>query len=116
MDTLDDKKQSASEIPSTSSKKLFQSIKEELSGRIESAKLRASGLFDSKWYLNRWPDVRKASFDPALHFCRFGWKEGRNPNPYFDVAFYEAQMPECDRGLINPLLHYLRKGEESGLQ
>jgi hypothetical protein len=42
-----------------------------------------SGLFDSKWYLARYPDVREAGVDPAVHYLRHGAAEGRQPSPHF---------------------------------
>jgi hypothetical protein len=78
--------------------------------------LRASGLLDRDWYLERYPDVKKTEHDPYHHFCVHGWKEGRNPNAYFDTAFYRAQMPETERDSINPVLHYFQEGEARGLK
>ncbi len=41
-----------------------------------------SGLFDSSYYLINAGDVHEADVDPVAHFCRWGWKEHRNPNIY----------------------------------
>lgn len=68
--------------------------------------IRRSDLFDSDWYLERYPDVAEAQFDPALHYLRHGAGEGRNPGPWFDTKNYlEALNGEL--GEQNPLLHYL---------
>ena len=55
------------------------------------AKIAASPLFDAGWYLNRYPDVREAGIDPALHYVRIGADENRWPNPLFDPAWFEGQ-------------------------
>ena len=35
----------------------------------------------------------KPDLDPLLHFYRFGWREGRKPNRYFDPAWYLQNYP-----------------------
>jgi hypothetical protein len=45
-----------------------------------------SGLIDPNYYLINGSDVHEAELDPADHFCRYGWREGRKPNIYFDRA------------------------------
>lgn len=55
-------------------------------------------------------DVAIAGIDPALHFATFGWREGRNPNAYFDVHFYLTANPDVSAADINPLEHYLHFG------
>jgi len=77
--------------------------------------LTLSGLFNAEHYLHNNPDVQAAGLDPLVHFCRYGWREGRAPNPYFDVGFYLKQATEAAAAGLNPLLHYLRVGEAAGL-
>jgi hypothetical protein len=52
------------------------------------AVLAGSGLIDISHYLVAHSDVTEAVMDPVSHFCAFGWKEGRNPNAYFDTRWY----------------------------
>ena len=49
-----------------------------------------------------------------MHFCRYGWREGRRPNRYFDPAWYLEQHPDVRAADMNPLLHYLRHGDHEG--
>ncbi len=77
----------------------------------DTAVLAASGLFDENYYLVANHDVTDAGLDPLLHFCAFGWKEGRNPNPYFDTNWYSATNPDVAPLKVNPLIHYLLVGE-----
>jgi hypothetical protein len=72
-----------------------------------------SGLLDVAWYLAINSDVAAAGLDAAVHFCRFGWREGRKPNPWFDTGFYLLNEDIRANG-INPLLHYARYGETEG--
>ena len=52
------------------------------------------------------PDVAAAGVDPFQHYETFGWKEGRNPNAYFDVNGYLANYPDVAAAHVNPLDHY----------
>jgi len=80
----------------------------------ELEELDVSGLFDAAWYLLANSDVRVSEMDPLLHFCRYGWREGRRPNPYFDPTGYLEQHPDVRTSDMNPLLHYLRHGDHEG--
>jgi hypothetical protein len=84
------------------------------SGRAEDADeysvIQASGLFDVNYYLANYPDVRELGEDPLQHFCRFGWAEGRRPNPYFDPDWYAGTYLDKARR-DNPLVDYIQVGE-----
>lgn len=70
-----------------------------------------SGLVDDNYYLINGSDVHEAGLDPADHFCRYGWQEGRHPNIYFDTRWYLQTNPDVARLGINPLVHYVLEGE-----
>lgn len=80
----------------------------------DEALIADSGLVDANYYLLNGSDVHEAHLDPVLHFCRYGWREGRKPNLYFDTAWYCATNPRIERLKLNPLVHYLRDGETAG--
>ncbi len=80
----------------------------------EVAEIVDSGLVDAPWYLACHPDIGAASIDPATHFCRYGWRENRAPNAWFDPAWYLAENADVVSIGINPLLHYVRHGEVEG--
>lgn len=75
--------------------------------------LRDSGLFDNNHYQRVSGDVFSAGMDLLTHYCVFGWKEGRNPNLYFNSRWYIATNPEVERLRVNPLVHYRLVGEAS---
>lgn len=52
--------------------------------------IRLGGLFDERFYLDRYPDVAGAEIDPLLHYLVAGEDEGRCPSYYFDPALYRA--------------------------
>jgi len=76
--------------------------------------IKKSGLFDERYYLKSYPDVRCSDMYPIIHYIRYGAKEGRNPNPFFDTAFYLNRYEDVDRSGINPLLHYILYGAKEG--
>lgn len=73
--------------------------------------IKKSGLFDPEYYLRTYADVRKADVDPLKHFCKRGWKEGRNPSATFHIKQYLIQHPELQSSEINPLIHYINAQE-----
>lgn len=69
--------------------------------------LLVSSLFNSDYYLQRYPDVASAGVDASEHYLRFGGIEGRDPSERFSssgYAFLHDLNPEQ-----NPLLHQLRQ-------
>jgi len=71
-----------------------------------------SCLFDRKYYLETYPDVRKADIDPLWHFVNLGWREGRNPSDHFITNDYKKYYLDTENKNKNPLVHYLRSGSK----
>lgn len=65
--------------------------------------IKKSGLFDEKYYLTTYEDVRKADIDPIKHYLKYGWKEGRNPSSTFQTSLYINILNEG----LNPLLYFI---------
>src|ERR1700739_269306 len=61
--------------------------------------------FDKEYYLDCNPDVRKAGFNPLIHFHTNGWKEGRNPSREFNTNYYLNANPDVRELHIDPLSH-----------
>ena len=55
-----------------------------------------------------------AGVDPLEHFNVFGWREGRNPNAWFDTAGYLAHYADVAAAGVNPLEHYQVFGWHEG--
>ena len=70
-----------------------------------------SGLFDSDWYLARYPDVAEAKLDPLEHFLAYGGSEGRKPGPGFDSRWYMERYSDVRSSGMNPLVHFILRGE-----
>ncbi len=62
--------------------------------------------FDHNFYCDSYPEITGA-IDPMVHYLRSGWKEGKNPSPYFNTDYYLTNNSDVTESKINPLLHYL---------
>jgi len=82
--------------------------------RVQARLVASSPLFDRTWYLERYPDVRAAGVDPALHYVAQGALGYRDPGPCFDTAWYLAYYSDVAVWGVNPLVHYLRHGVKEG--
>lgn len=77
--------------------------------------IRHSNLFDSKWYLARNIDVKQSGVDPILHYVKYGWKEGRDPNPNFDGRkYFLALNLDAQSQIISPLTHSILCDNKNG--
>ena len=68
--------------------------------------------FDEQYYLSTYPDIKEAGIDPWEHFDNLGWKEGRNPNVWFNTSFYINAYSDVKEKKINPFTHYQKSGLE----
>lgn len=71
-------------------------------------------LFDTKFYLSQNEDIARADINPYLHYCVFGWRDGRQPHSLFASDWYLANNPDVLEAGINPFEHYLRFGAGEG--
>ena len=76
--------------------------------------VRTSDLVDPNYYLINGSDVHEAELDPIEHFCRYGWRDPRKPNIYFDMRWYLQTNPAVAKLKINPMVHYILEGEAAG--
>ncbi len=72
--------------------------------------IKTSGLFDENWYLQQNRDVAGAGVDPAIHYLRWGSREGRKPNPLFDGSWYLSQNQDVAASGTDALIHYITSG------
>lgn len=88
------------------------------SDRAETLEIRhrliASGLFDELYYKQAYEDLANADIDLYEHYIRFGYKEGRRPNPLFDGIWYLATNADVRDAGLPPLVHYALAGEREG--
>jgi hypothetical protein len=73
-----------------------------------------STAFDGAFYRAVNPDLGQGGFDPIRHYVASGWREGRDPAPWFSTRAYVEAYPEVAKGGWNPLHHYLIQGRHEG--
>lgn len=78
----------------------------------EADRVIACGFFDPDFYLETYPDVRRANYPPLLHYMLHGALEGRSPGPDFDAQWYLMRNPDIVG--MHPLLHYIDYGRFEG--
>ncbi len=78
--------------------------------------IRKSPLFESGWYVLRYPEVVVNGFDPAYDYLWNANLLDRDPGPNFDTSWYLQQYSDVARGGMNPLLHYILFGAAEGRQ
>jgi len=71
-----------------------------------------STALDGAFYRAVYPDV--ADLDPIRHYLAAGWREGRDPAPWFSTSHYVEANPEVIKAGWNPLHHYLIRGRREG--
>lgn len=76
--------------------------------------IHQSGLFDVRWYLEKYPDVATSGIDPVLHYVRYCTKEGLDPAPWFSTNAYLQAYPDVEASGVNPFYHYIRYGYAEG--
>ena len=74
--------------------------------------VRRSHYFSPGWYRRKYPDVKRAGIDPAVHYVRWGWKEGCNPSSAFSTSDYLSLYPDVKESGMCPLVHYERYGKK----
>jgi len=75
-----------------------------------------SGLFESRWYRDQYPDVADTGMEPIEHYLRYGAAEGRDPGPNFNTKWYLDTYSDIAEAGVNPLVHYIKVGKQEGRQ
>ena len=72
-------------------------------------------LFDTLYYMRSNLDVFEAGANAREHYGTSGWKEGRDPNPYFDTDVYvAAHRAEIAKSGMSPLDYFHNVGWKLG--
>ena len=66
-----------------------------------------SKIFDEKWYLTNYVDVKLHDFDAISHYLLIGYLEGCNPNSHFNSMEYMQKNPNVNKNNLNPLVHFI---------
>jgi serralysin len=72
-------------------------------------------LFDTLYYMRNNLDVFEAGANAREHYRTSGWKEGRDPNPYFDTDLYvAAHRADIAKSGMSPLDYFHNVGWKLG--
>ncbi len=71
-------------------------------------------LFDTAYYLMRYPDVAARGENPLAHYLAPGAAETLSPHPLFDSRFYVQNNPDMWGAGVTPLEHYLTNWNTGG--
>ncbi|CAN7560047.1 hypothetical protein LJR225_004108 [Phenylobacterium sp. LjRoot225] len=66
--------------------------------------------FDQAFYRATNPDLNLTDFDPIWHYLEYGWREERDPAPWFSVRRYLQRHPDVAASGREPLRHYMEQG------
>lgn len=73
-----------------------------------------AAAFDPVFYRTVYDDIALTGADPFGHYVQTGWREGRDPAPWFSARAYLDRYPEA-LGL-DPFAHYLQGGWRRGFE
>ena len=71
--------------------------------------------FDIDFY-NRKNHTSFSLTDGVKDYVLRGWKNGKNPSPYFNTSFYMQKYPDIATAKVNPLAHYIQYGKDEQRQ
>ena len=69
--------------------------------------------FDPDFYRATYADL-PADMAPLWHYRMAGWREGRDPAPWFSVEGYFAANPDVAAAGVEPVSHFLAHGRHEG--
>ncbi len=79
----------------------------------DQVKLVISAAVDAAFYREVYADL-EPTLHPASHYTMSGWREGRDPAPWFSTSAYLAANADVAEAGVNPFHHYLVAGRREG--
>ena len=70
-------------------------------------------VFDPDFYMRRY-GTPGGSLSPIDHYRQFGWQQGFDPSPLFDVSWYLDRYPDVKAQQVDPLEFDLAPGWRRG--
>ena len=78
----------------------------------EKKYIENSLFFDADWYKKNYGLGKY--LDAAKHYLEIGWREGKNPSPFFSTKDYLEKNHDVRDAKINPLFHLEKYGVKEG--
>lgn len=82
--------------------------------RLVLRRVGLGNVIDVPWYRATYNLPEASTLDVWEDYFARGWRQGREPNSWFQGSFYARQTEDWD-GKQAPLLHYVSKGGRAGL-
>lgn len=79
----------------------------------DKALARLRDAFDAAFYVETNPDLPQP-IDPFAHFMNIGWRQRRDPAPWFSVEQYLRTQGDVAESDANPFAHFLLTGCREG--
>lgn len=73
-----------------------------------------SGLFDSRWYAEKHPEMVSSGISPVKYFVDRGLFEDHDPGPNFSCEKYRKKYADVAKAKTPAFLHFLRYGKFEG--
>ncbi|WP_149310490.1 hypothetical protein [Methylobacterium sp. P1-11] len=80
--------------------------------------------FDAKWYVSRYPEVKKFKAGPLAHYQQYGKLENKHPNEFMekvvatckdlDAEWYRSNNADVEKSGLDPAVHYTLYGKAEG--
>ncbi len=80
---------------------------------LDQIKLVISAAVDGSFYTHVYGPLDSATH-PVTHYALAGWREGRDPAPWFSTAAYLAANGDVAVADVNPFHHFLVAGRREG--
>ena len=78
----------------------------------EKKYIENSLFFDAEWYKKTYGLGKY--LDAAEHYLKIGWREGKDPSPFFSAEDYRAKNPDLLHADFNLLWHFEKFGFKEG--
>lgn len=80
----------------------------------ERTRRALAAAFDPVFYRTVYDDIARSGADPFRHYAETGWREGRDPAPWFSTLAYLERRPDVSGS--DPFSHYLDRGWREGAE
>ena len=94
------------------SRALFDQAEPDASDAFLKKRAEDLGLFDAKWYLDKYPELKLFGGSAVDHYWNWGWRERRQPSDAFPAQLYVRKNPRLTQWPQNPLADYLTSGHD----
>lgn len=81
---------------------------------VDEIQLAIAAAVDADFYRDAYPEIADLGVTPCSHYADAGWREGRDPAPWFSTRAYLDLYPDVVEAGVNPLFHFLRSGGREG--